>query len=162
MILAINEPSPPGNHDIVSDGYNLGRDYIVGNITGTNPPPSYTWPTNTTTYTGQTFAEGWVYDVNVKYVGLTSNSSNGVNHQTTVTVNGRGASDGLVAVLTVNVHTVPRNATRYALLSTPPQGRTHTVDSDSISLTHSLGPSIFASFAVIFLACLSPFLLALP
>lgn len=102
------------NHDIISDGYNLGRDYIVGNITGIDPPPSHTWPTNITAYTGQTFSEGWVYDVNVKYVGLTSNTSNGVNHQATVAVNGRGAMDGLVAVLTVNVHTVPTNATRYA------------------------------------------------
>jgi len=121
----INEPSPPGNHDIISDGYNLGRDYIVGNITGVNPPPSHTWPTNTTAYTGQTFFEGWVYDVDVKYVALASNSSDSVNHKTTVAVNGRGATDGLVAVLTVNIHTAPANATRYTLYPCHPNLRSH-------------------------------------
>lgn len=103
------------NHDIIRDGYNLGRDYIVGNITGVNPPPSQTWPTNTTTYTGQTSFEGWVYDVDVKYIALASNTSDGVNHQGTVAVNGRAAMDGLVAVLTIKVHTAPANATRYVL-----------------------------------------------
>jgi len=103
------------NHDIIRDGYNLGRDYIVGNITGVNPPPSQTWPTNTTTYTGQTSFEGWVYDVDVKYVALAPNTSDGVNHEATVAVNGRGAMDGLVAVLTVKVHTAPAKATRYVL-----------------------------------------------
>jgi hypothetical protein len=103
------------SHDIIRDGYNLARDYIVGNITGVNPPPSYTWPTNTTTYTGQTSFDGWIYNVDVKYVALAPNTSDGVNHQITVAVNGRGAQDGLVAVLTVKVNTAPANATRYVL-----------------------------------------------
>ena len=151
------------DHDIIRDGYNLARDYIVGNITGVNPPPSHTWPTNSTTYSGQTSFEGWVYNVDVKYVALAPNTSDGVNHQYTVAVNGRGAMDGLVAVLTVKVNTVPTNATRYALYPHHPELCSHndsTNDSTSLSLT--LGPSIFASLATIFLGFISPLFLALP
>jgi hypothetical protein len=112
-------------HDIVRDGYNRGRDYIVGNITGVHPPPLLTWPTNATTYAGQTLSEGWIYDVDVKYAALAPNTSEGVNHYGTVAVNGRGAMDGLVAVLTVKIHTVPANATRYARRPSHPKLCSH-------------------------------------
>ncbi|KIY69251.1 hypothetical protein CYLTODRAFT_420859 [Cylindrobasidium torrendii FP15055 ss-10] len=93
-------------HDIVPDGYNLGRDYMLGNITGSLIPTANL--TNTTTFEGTTSFGGYTYKTNIRYVsGLLPNTSIGINHNGSVPVNGRNAIDGLVALLDVSITTRP-------------------------------------------------------
>jgi len=94
-------------HDIVPNGYNFGRDEIVGNLTSTQIPTSTL--TNASTFSGQTASNGYTYQTNVKYVsGLLQNTSSGINHAGTVAVNGQNAIDGLVAVLNVTITQRPQ------------------------------------------------------
>jgi hypothetical protein len=94
-------------HNIVPNGYNLGRDELVGNITSQSIPTLSL--TNTSTYSGQTSYGGYTYQTNVKYVsGLLQNTSIGINHNLTVAVNGQNAIDGLVAVLGVTITQRPK------------------------------------------------------
>ncbi|KAF7303592.1 hypothetical protein MIND_00588500 [Mycena indigotica] len=98
-------------HDIIPDGYNLGRDWLIGNITH-SPIDTYNL-TNTSTFTGTTSSAGYVYSSSISYVsGLLANSSIGVNHNNTVPVKGLNAVDGLVAVVEVTITTIPANATK--------------------------------------------------
>ncbi|KAJ7069376.1 hypothetical protein C8F01DRAFT_977661 [Mycena amicta] len=100
-------------HNIVPDGYNLGRDWLVGNITGS--PIDTNNLTNTSTFSGTTAYAGYVYTSSISYVsGLLANSSVGVNHNDTVPVDGKNAVDGLVAVIEVKITTIPANATKSA------------------------------------------------
>lgn len=97
------------HHDIVVNGYNLGRDWLVGNIT--KSPINTTALTNTSTFSGTTSFGGYTYTTAIAYVsGLLANSSAGVNHAETVGVNGANPVDGLVAVLDVKITTAPANA----------------------------------------------------
>ncbi|KAJ7740210.1 hypothetical protein DFH07DRAFT_965393 [Mycena maculata] len=108
-------------HNIVVNGYNLGRDWLLGNITGS--PINTSALTNTSTFSGDTEYAGFKYSTSIQYVGgLLSASGVGVNHNTTVGVNGQPAIDGLVAVLDVKITTVPANATSSAgwRLTPPP------------------------------------------
>jgi len=91
-------------HDIVINGYNLGRDWGVGNVTNQTSIIDTATVSNTSTFSGQTQAGGYVYSTSVQYVsGLLSNTSNGINHGSTVGVNGSNAIDGLVAVWQVKI-----------------------------------------------------------
>ncbi|OBZ71467.1 hypothetical protein A0H81_08663 [Grifola frondosa] len=108
-------------HDIIFDGYNLGRDWLVGNATAQSsliPTPNVT---NTSTYSGQTSFGGYTYQTDAAYVsGILSNTSTGVNHYLTVGGNGINAIDGLVAVLTVKVVSRPATTSDARItLSTP-------------------------------------------
>ncbi|ORX36806.1 hypothetical protein BD324DRAFT_469705 [Kockovaella imperatae] len=117
-------------HDIPPDGYNIGRDEIVGNLTGTYIPPRTV--SSSSTFQGTTSYANYTYQTSVQYVsGLLQNSSSalrvshhppkrhlmltthavGVNHNQTVAVNGYPAIDGLVAVLTVKVTSSPKATT---------------------------------------------------
>ncbi|KAJ7250060.1 hypothetical protein B0H12DRAFT_1019418 [Mycena haematopus] len=97
-------------HNIVVNGYNLGRDWLIGNITGS--PINSSAVTNTTTFSGTTSSAGFTYASTISYVsGLLANSSAGVNHADTVGVNGQTAVDGLVAVVTISITAKPANAT---------------------------------------------------
>ncbi|KAF7364760.1 hypothetical protein MVEN_00345900 [Mycena venus] len=79
-------PIPQG-HNIVVNGYNLGRDWLIGNIT--KAPIDTASLTNTSTFTGTTSYGGYTYSSAISYVpGLLANSSDGVNHMGTVGVNG--------------------------------------------------------------------------
>ncbi|KAG6902624.1 hypothetical protein C0995_014230 [Termitomyces sp. Mi166 len=70
-------------HDIIPNGYDLGR--------------------------GSTSANGFTYHSDILYVsGLLSNTSDGINHNVTVAVNGSNAVDGLVAILTVKITEKPQ------------------------------------------------------
>jgi hypothetical protein len=114
-------------HDIVVDGYNLGRcviisrrhtvpvsdssflvyrDWLVGNATQTTLPSGNL---NTSlTFSGSTSSAGYTYKTSAILVsGLLANTSIGVNHNTTVGINGNNAIDGLVAVLTVSITQQP-------------------------------------------------------
>lgn len=104
------------HHDIVPNGYNIGRDEIVGNITRSAVPTLNL--TDSATYSGNTSYGGYLYSTDIKYVsGLLSNTSDGVNHYSTVEENGRPAIDGLVAVMTVRI--VERPASDAASLTIP-------------------------------------------
>ncbi|KAF4577269.1 hypothetical protein EYR40_009363 [Pleurotus pulmonarius] len=96
-------------HDIVANGYNFGRDWLVGNMTNTTVPTAEL--TNTTTYTTNTFWGGYTYLSEIKYVsGLLSNSSDGINHYLSVGLNGTNAIDGLVAVITTKITARPTSS----------------------------------------------------
>ncbi|KAF7364755.1 hypothetical protein MVEN_00345400 [Mycena venus] len=66
-------------HDIVVNGYNLGRDWLIGNITE-SPINTASLP-NTSTFTGTTSYAGYTYSSAISHVsGLLANSSVGMNH----------------------------------------------------------------------------------
>jgi len=89
-------------HDVIVNGYNLGRDWLIGNITG-SPIPTQNL-SNASTYTGTTSWAGYTYQSNIKYIGgLLGNTSYGINHNLSVGVNGMNASDGLVATIEVKL-----------------------------------------------------------
>ncbi|KAJ3735896.1 hypothetical protein DFJ43DRAFT_763779 [Lentinula guzmanii] len=101
-------------HDIVSNGYNLGRDWIIGNITQTNIPTLNL--TNSSTYSGTTSYGGYTYSTSVKYVsGLLQNTSVGINHNLTVMTSSSNATDGLVAVLEVKITEKPANSADFLI-----------------------------------------------
>lgn len=98
------------DHDIIINGYNLGRDYIVGNITGSGIPTLTL--SNTSTFSGSTSYGNYTYQTSVTYTsGLLQNTSVGINHNLTVGVEGvTNAVDGLVAVLNVSISARPANS----------------------------------------------------
>ncbi|ORY32552.1 hypothetical protein BCR39DRAFT_522800 [Naematelia encephala] len=116
------EVGASAGHDIVSDGYNLGRDYLVGNLTGTQVE---SWNvTNQTTYSGTSSHNNYTYRTDVQYVsGLLLNSSDGINHYLTVETSTEPAIDGLVAVLTVDILSRPTSSA-FASLSSVSFGAT--------------------------------------
>lgn len=100
-------------HNIIANGYNLGRDWLIGNITGS--PINTSALTNTSTFTGKTSYAGFDYLSTISYVsGLLPDSGIGVNHNTTVSVGGESPIDGLVAVVEVTITMRPANATSSA------------------------------------------------
>jgi len=93
-------------HSIIPFGYNLGRDWLIGNITGSAVPTNTL--TNATVYSGSTSYGNYTYQTGIQYVsGLMSNTSVGINHYLSVGVNGTNAVDGLVAVPDVKITTRP-------------------------------------------------------
>ncbi|KAH9847917.1 hypothetical protein C2E23DRAFT_889542 [Lenzites betulinus] len=95
-------------HDIVVNGYNLGRDWLVGNATAQTSLIPTGNVTNGTTYSGQTSFGGYTYKTDALYLsGIASNSSAGVNHDQSVGTANSPAVDGLVAVLTVSITSRP-------------------------------------------------------
>ncbi|KAL7421710.1 hypothetical protein Q5752_003480 [Cryptotrichosporon argae] len=120
FFLAVSvEKDLASGHDIIVNGYNLGRDYLVGNLTNTQIDSRNV--TNQTTVVGRTSYANYTYQTSVQYVsGLLQNSSDGINHYLTVETDGYPAIDGLVAVLTVNITSRPVSsaATTVASLST--------------------------------------------
>ncbi|KAJ7105048.1 hypothetical protein C8R43DRAFT_226270 [Mycena crocata] len=118
MATSYEKPIALG-HDIVVDGYNLGRDWLVGNITKSVIPTAEL--TNASTFSGVTTFGGYTYTTAISYVsGLLPNSSDGVNHGNTVGINGRPALDGLVAILDVQITGKPAGTKDSAGLSASP------------------------------------------
>ena len=84
---------------------------MIGNATNQSSLIPTETVTNTSSYSGRTSFGNFTYQTDVQYVsGLLSNSSDGINHFLTVSVNGSNAIDGLVGVM--NVKIVDRPATR--------------------------------------------------
>ena len=102
--------------------YNIGRDQIVGNLTGTTIEPRTV--TNQSTFSGSSSYSNYTYQTDVTYVSgllnassgkstttayssrirsLTDTHSDGVNHGDSVETDQYPAIDGLVAVLTVKI-----------------------------------------------------------
>ncbi|KIJ54987.1 hypothetical protein M422DRAFT_24846 [Sphaerobolus stellatus SS14] len=108
MAVSYEKPIAEG-HDIIFDGYNLARDWLVGNLTGSAIDTSTL--TNTTKFTGKTISEGYTYTSTIEYrSGLLQNTSNGINHFGSVGggPNNITAIDGLVAVITVEISGRPQ------------------------------------------------------
>ncbi|KAG6854545.1 hypothetical protein C0991_005457 [Blastosporella zonata] len=115
IFMAVSYEQPLAQqHDIIPNGYNFGRDWLIGNITQSSIPTLQL--TNTSTYGGSTSANGYTYQSDIKYVsGLLLNTSYGINHNLTVAVNGVNAVDGLVAVLTVKIMEKPTTSDAVGL-----------------------------------------------
>ncbi|EGN94039.1 hypothetical protein SERLA73DRAFT_189200 [Serpula lacrymans var. lacrymans S7.3] len=105
IFMAVSYEMPIAEqHNIVPNGYNLGRDWLVGNATSQSQIIPTLNDTNSSTYSGQTAFNGYTYSTSVKYVsGLLPNTSYGINHNGSVPVPGDNAVDGLVAVMTVKI-----------------------------------------------------------
>ncbi|EIW59158.1 uncharacterized protein TRAVEDRAFT_28476 [Trametes versicolor FP-101664 SS1] len=108
-------------HDIIFDGYNLGRDWLVGNATAQSSLIPTGNVTNGTTYSGQTSFGGYTYKTDALYLsGIASNSTDGVNHEGSVGNANTLAVDGLVAVLTVSIVSKPASTSgALSLLPAP-------------------------------------------
>lgn len=113
-------------HDIIRNGYDLGRDALVsaaaglGGDSNTIPDPSLN-ATNQTVFRGSTSYNNYTYTTQINYVSnLLMNSSEGINHYLTVEENGKPAIDGLVAVFTVKITGFPAgiSASQSSALST--------------------------------------------
>jgi len=106
-------------HDIIINGYNLGRDWLIGNITKSGIPTRQL--TNSSTYSGTTTFGGYSYRSDIKFVsGLLPNTSDSINHNITVGV-GMNAVDGLVAVFDVFILERPPASSARSLTITPRQ-----------------------------------------
>ncbi|WVQ67845.1 uncharacterized protein L199_006050 [Kwoniella botswanensis] len=106
-------------HDIVSNGYNIGRDQLIGNLTGTTIETKNL--TNTSTFSGTGTYMNYTYQTDVQYVsGLLKNSSDDINHYITVEEDGLPAIDGLVAVLTVKITDRPPSSGAWSTISGVP------------------------------------------
>ncbi|KAF9262983.1 hypothetical protein L218DRAFT_959812 [Marasmius fiardii PR-910] len=118
IFMAVSYEQPISQqHGIVQNGYNLGRDYIVGNITGSVIPTGNL--TNQSTYSGETSFGGFKYQTTVKYLdGLLQNTSIGINHNDSVPTASSNAVDGLVALLEVKISERPVNGAA-AILPNP-------------------------------------------
>ncbi|KDR83057.1 hypothetical protein GALMADRAFT_221038 [Galerina marginata CBS 339.88] len=107
IFMAVSYEMPISqDHDIIVNGYNLGRDWLIGNITHQLvPTPNIT---NGTSYSGTTAWANYTYQTDITYrAGLLENTNFNINHNFSVGVDGVNASDGLVAVLDVKITGVP-------------------------------------------------------
>ncbi|KAL5512704.1 hypothetical protein ACEPAG_2970 [Sanghuangporus baumii] len=113
VFIAVSyEKSLEEQHDIIDNGYNLGRDWLIGNATNTAIPTANL--TNSSSYVGTTGYNGYSYQTTVQYVsGLLPNTSDGINHFQSMSSN---AADGLVAVMTVRITQAPQQATSSSTL----------------------------------------------
>ncbi|KAF9013102.1 hypothetical protein BDQ17DRAFT_1386752 [Cyathus striatus] len=108
IFMAISYELPlSSGHDIVTNGYNFGRDWLIGNITGSSIPANLT---SGQTFSGTTSSANWTYQTDITYVsGLLQNTNDGINHNASVGIDGFNSSDGLVAVLDIKVMDKPAN-----------------------------------------------------
>ena len=105
-------------HDIVRNGYNIGRDEIVGNLTDEVIPTLNL--TADHAYTGRTSANGYTYFTDIKFVtGLLENTNDGINHNITVQIEGVvNSTDGYVAVFEVRIEERPEGS-GVSLITSP-------------------------------------------
>ncbi|WWD06151.1 hypothetical protein V865_004236 [Kwoniella europaea PYCC6329] len=89
------------NHQLGLNAYDSGRDLFVGNATSIAIKGHLDI---NTTFAGETVKRGWRYRTTVNYVDdLVPANRTRWNHYTGVQAVGGGVSDGLVAVLTIQV-----------------------------------------------------------
>ncbi|KZP18934.1 hypothetical protein FIBSPDRAFT_911537 [Athelia psychrophila] len=83
-------------------------DWFIGNATAQGSLINSTTLTNTSTFSGSTQYGGYTYQNTIQYIsGLLPNTSEGINHNITVGVNGASACDGLVALIDVKITSKP-------------------------------------------------------
>ncbi|KAI0726328.1 hypothetical protein C8Q72DRAFT_536097 [Fomitopsis betulina] len=98
-------------HDIIFNGYNLGRDWLIGNVTNQTHLIPTANLTNGTTYTGQTSYNGYTYETTALYLyGYAPNTSYAVNHNLTTSNATVNSDDGFIAVLTAKVVSAPKSS----------------------------------------------------
>ncbi|KAH9954977.1 hypothetical protein BC827DRAFT_1142256 [Russula dissimulans] len=116
IFLAVSYELPEQfGHDVIFNGYNLARDWLIGNATAQSSLIPTATVTNGSTYSGQTSYGGFVYQTDVQYVsGYLSNTSNGINHYLSVGANGTNAADGLIAMFNVKILTSPSGSTKQS------------------------------------------------
>jgi len=119
MATSYEKPLKDG-HDIVVNGYNLGRDWLIGNATQSTIPTANL--TDLMTFSGSTSFGGYTYQTDALYgTGLLPNTSIGINHNITVGINGANAVDGFVGVLTVRITQRPSQPSSTATYKSSPQ-----------------------------------------
>ncbi|KAL6302025.1 hypothetical protein BKA93DRAFT_439530 [Sparassis latifolia] len=119
VFMAVSYELPLSDqHDIIFDGYNLGRDWFVGNVTNQTSIIDTSKVNSSSTYSGQTSFNGYTYRTTAQYeAGYAQNTSYNINHNWTVSNNVTNAIDGLIVVLTVQV--VDKPATSSAAPAIP-------------------------------------------
>ncbi|KAJ9125206.1 hypothetical protein QFC22_000160 [Naganishia vaughanmartiniae] len=69
------------HHMIIQNGYNLGRDYMVGNVTSQSTLVPTLDLKDGSTFVGSTSWANYTYETSVRYTsGLLKNSTEGINH----------------------------------------------------------------------------------
>ncbi|KAN0074621.1 hypothetical protein V8E55_011670 [Tylopilus felleus] len=121
VFLALSYEMPIADqHNIIVNGYNLGRDWFVGNATAQSSVINTSKDMNGSTYSGSTSFNGYTYHTTATYVsGLLQNTSVGINHYQSVGVNSTNAIDGLVIVMTVKITSQPSTAGSAAMSHSP-------------------------------------------
>ncbi|KAF8549916.1 hypothetical protein OG21DRAFT_532885 [Imleria badia] len=121
IFMALSYEMPIADqHNIIVNGYDLGRDWMVGNATAQSSIIPTSKLTNASTYSGSTSFNGYTYHTSVNYVsGLLQNTSIGINHYQSVAVNGSNAIDGLVVVMTVKITSQPSTGSSAARTHRP-------------------------------------------
>jgi len=80
------------------------RDWLVGNVTSQQSLINTATVTNGSTFSGSTQFGNYTYQTTATYYsGYLQNTSIGINHNTTVPVNGSNTIDGLIVVLDVKI-----------------------------------------------------------
>lgn len=104
--LAVSKEEPlKKQHDIVKDGYDIGRDMLVGDLVGAKINTTGLKPGDR--FEGESSYQDWTFHTVAEYVGgLLERTSIGINHAETVG-GGGPAIDGLVAVITSKVVSKP-------------------------------------------------------
>lgn len=93
------------------NSYNLGRDWLIGNVTNQTHLIPTANLTNGTTYTGQTSYNGYTYETTALYLyGYAPNTSYAVNHNLTTSNATVNSDDGFIAVLTAKVVSAPKSS----------------------------------------------------
>jgi len=95
MATSYEQPIAEG-HNIVNNGYDFGRDWLVGNATAQTTIINTSNLSAGATFQGKTSFDGFTYQTSVQYVpGLLPVGSDGVNHGIPL--------DGFVAVMEVSI-----------------------------------------------------------
>ena len=96
--------------------YASNRDWLIGNITH-SPIPTQNL-TNGTTYSGTTSWANYTYQSQITYLtGLLQNTNIGINHNSSVGVNGVNSTDGFVAVIEVKITGTPPTSYVFFFIS---------------------------------------------
>lgn len=107
-------------HDIIFNGYNLGRDWMIGNVTNQTALIDTATVSNTSTFSGRTMYANYTYQTDVSYQsGILQNTSDGVNHFQSVAPKNGTAQDGLVAVMQVKIVSRPAVSSAVSIIPTP-------------------------------------------
>jgi len=142
FMAASYEFNESDSHNIIFNGYNLGRDWLVGNVTNQSHIIDTSTISNASTYTGQTSYDGYTYQTTAKYYsGYLPNTSYAVNHNLSVANATVNAVDGYLAVLTVKIVDKPASSDARMTLSTQSL-QTLSLPLVLMLLMHTIGLSI--------------------
>lgn len=105
FLAASAEKNVQEHHDIVPDGYDLGRDQLVGKLVGYDLKGK---PKAGDTYKGESHALGWTYETSVEYVdGLLAVDQGEYRFRVVSRLGQRYVPAGMLAALANNSHDQP-------------------------------------------------------